>query len=155
MPEELKQLLAGLAAAASNGDAEVKIFSEAEAKEDPDFMNAIGGFANIAKRAMLTKEITDHIKDNVIEKAVMRYKAKGLPKEEMLDFVIYCAVATTMQIMEDLMSDDDDDDDDDDEDEDCDCDACSCSKPTPNPNPNPSAASARDVLADILAKKVG
>ena len=148
MPEELKQLLAGLAAAVSNGDAEVKTFSEAEAKEDPDFMNAIGGFAHIAKRAMLTKEITDHIKDDVIEKAAMFCKAKGLPKEEMLDFVIYGAVATTMQIMEDLMSDDDDD-----EDEGCDCDACS--KPTPNPNPNPSAASARDVLADILAKKVG
>lgn len=146
MPEELKQLLAGLAAAVSNGDAEVKTFSEAEAKEDPDFMNAIGGFANIAKRAMLTKEITDHIKDDVVEKAAMFCKAKGLPKEEMLDFVIYGAVATTMQIMEDLMSDDDDE-----EDEDCDCDACS--KPTPNPNP--SAASARDVLADILAKKVG
>ena len=145
MPEELKQLLAGLAAAVSNGDAEVKTFSEAEAKEDPDFMNAIGGFANIAKRAMLTKEITDHIKDDVVEKAAMFCKAKGLPKEEMLDFVIYGAVATTMQIMEDLMSDDDD------EDEGCDCDACS--KPTPNPNP--SAASARDVLADILAKKVG
>lgn len=148
MPEELKQLLAGLAAAVSNGDAEVKTFSEAEAKEDPDFMNAIGGFANIAKRAMLTKEITDHIKDDVVEKAAMFCKAKGLPKEEMLDFVIYGAVATTMQIMEDLMSDDDDDDE---EDEGCDCDACS--KPTPNPNP--SAASARDVLADILAKKVG
>lgn len=145
MPEELKQLLAGLAAAVANGDAEVKTFSEAEAKEDPDFMNAIGGFAHIAKRAMLTKEITDHIKDDVIEKAAMFCKAKGLPKEEMLDFVIYGAVATTMQIMEDLMSDDDD------EDEGCDCDACS--KPTPNPNP--SAASARDVLADILAKKVG
>lgn len=147
MPEELKQLLAGLAAAVANGDAEVKTFSEAEAKEDPDFMNAIGGFAHVAKRAMLTKEITDHIKDDVIEKAALFCKAKGLPKEEMLDFVIYGAVATTMQIMEDLMSDDDD------EDEGCDCDACSCSKPTPNPNP--SAASARDVLADILAKKVG
>ena len=146
MPEELKQLLAGLAAAVANGDAEVKTFSEAEAKEDPDFMNAIGGFAHVAKRAMLTKEITDHIKDDVIEKAAMFCKAKGLPKEEMLDFVIYGAVATTMQIIEDLMSDDDDD-------EGCGCDACT--KPTPNPNPNPSTASARDVLADILAKKVG
>ena len=40
MPEELKQLLAGLAAAVSNGDAEVKTFSEAEAKKDPDVMGA-------------------------------------------------------------------------------------------------------------------
>ena len=147
MPEELKQLLAGLAAAVSNGDAEVKTFSETEVKEDPDLMNAIGGFTSIAKRAILVKEITNHIKDDIIEKAAMFCKEKGLPKEEMIDYVIYGAVATTMHIMEDSTSDDDDDDDD------CNCDACSCSKPTPKPNP--STASARDVLADILANKIG
>ena len=145
MPEELKQLLAGLAAAVSNGEAEVKTFSEAEVKEDPDLMNAIGGFTSIAKRARLVKEITNHIKDDIIEKAAMFCKEKGLPKEEMIDYVIYGAVATTMHIIEDSTSDDDDDD--------CNCDACSCSKPTPKPNP--STASARDVLADILANKIG
>ena len=114
MPEELKQLLAGLAAAVSNGDAEVKTFSEAEAKKDPDVMGALGGLAKMAemaRHAALVRAIAEHIQDDVVEKAALYVKKENLPKEEMIDFVILGAVSETVRAMEALMSDDDDDSD--------------------------------------------
>ena len=87
MPEELKQLLAGLAAAVSNGDAEVKTFSEAEAKKDPDVMGALGGLAKMAemaRHAALVRAIAEHIQDDVVEKAALYVKKENLPKEDCI-----------------------------------------------------------------------
>lgn len=166
MPEELKQLLAGLAAAVSNGDAEVKTFSEAEAKKDPDVMGALGGLAKMAemaRHAALVKAIAEHIQDDVVEKAAMYVKKENLPKEEMIDFVILGAVSETVRAMEALMSDDDDDsDDEDDEDEEVsDHDKEMLEKLVKGTAmlngmaDSDGKKSARDELADILAKKVG
>jgi hypothetical protein len=165
MPEELKQLLAGLAAAVSNGDAEVKTFSEAEAKKDPDVMGALGGLAKMAemaRHAALVRAIAEHIQDDVIEKAALYVKKENLPKEEMIDFVILGAVSETVRAMEALMSDDDDDDDDDSEDEeisDHDKEMLEkLAKGTAMLNgmaDGDGKKSARDELAAILAKKVG
>ena len=165
MPEELKQLLAGLAAAVSNGDAEVKTFSEAEAKKDPDVMGALGGLAKMAemaRHAALVRAIAEHIQDDVVEKAALYVKKENLPKEEMIDFVILGAVSETVRAMEALMSDDDDDDDDDSEDEEVsDHDKEMLEKLVKGTAMLNGMAdgdgkkSARDELAAILAKKVG
>ena len=165
MPEELKQLLAGLAAAVSNGDAEVKTFSEAEAKKDPDVMGALGGLAKMAemaRHAALVRAIAEHIQDDVVEKAALYVKKENLPKEEMIDFVILGAVSETVRAMEALMSDDDDDNDDDSEDEEVsDHDKEMLEKLVKGTAMLNGMAdgdgkkSARDELAAILAKKVG
>lgn len=165
MPEELKQLLAGLAAAVSNGDAEVKTFSEAEAKKDPDVMGALGGLAKMAemaRHAALVRAIAEHIQDDVVEKAALYVKKENLPKEEMIDFVILGAVSETVRAMEALMSDDDDDDDDDSEDEEVsDHDKEMLEKLVKGTAmlngmaDSDGKKSARDELAAILAKKVG
>ena len=163
MPEELKQLLAGLAAAVSNGDAEVKTFSEAEAKKDPDVMGALGGLAKMAemaRHAALVRAIAEHIQDDVVEKAALYVKKENLPKEEMIDFVILGAVSETVRAMEALMSDDDDDsDDEDDEISDHDKEMLEkLVKGTAMLNgmaDSDDKKSARDELAEILAKKVG
>lgn len=163
MPEELKQLLAGLAAAVSNGDAEVKTFSEAEAKKDPDVMGALGGLAKMAemaRHAALVRAIAEHIQDDVVEKAALYVKKENLPKEEMIDFVILGAVSETVRAMEALMSDDDDDsDDEDDEVSDHDKEMLEkLVKGTAMLNgmaDSDDKKSARDELAAILAKKVG
>ena len=163
MPEELKQLLAGLAAAVSNGDAEVKTFSEAEAKKDPDVMGALGGLAKIAemaRHAELVRAIAEHIQDDVVEKAALYVKKENLPKEEMIDFVILGAVSETVRAMEALMSDDDDDSDDEDEEvSDHDKEMLEkLVKGTAMLNgmaDSDGKKSARDELAAILAKKVG
>ena len=163
MPEELKQLLAGLAAAVSNGDAEVKTFSEAEAKKDPDVMGALGGLAKMAemaRHAALVRAIAEHIQDDVVEKAALYVKKENLPKEEMIDFVILGAVSETVRAMEALMSDDDDDsDDEDDEVSDHDKEMLEkLVKGTAMLNgmaDSDDKKSARDELAEILAKKVG
>ena len=166
MPEELKQLLAGLAAAVSNGDAEVKTFSEAEAKKDPDVMGALGGLAKMAemaRHAALVRAIAEHIQDDVVEKAALYVKKENLPKEEMIDFVILGAVSETVRAMEALMSDDDDDsDDEDDEDEEVsDHDKEMLEKLVKGTAmlngmaDSDGKKSARDELAAILAKKVG
>ena len=163
MPEELKQLLAGLAAAVSNGDAEVKTFSEAEAKKDPDVMGALGGLAKMAemaRHAALVRAIAEHIQDDVVEKAALYVKKENLPKEEMIDFVILGAVSETVRAMEALMSDDDDDDDSEDEevsghDKEM---LEKLVKGTAMLNgmaDSDGKKSARDELAAILAKKVG
>ena len=163
MPEELKQLLAGLAAAVSNGDAEVKTFSEAEAKKDPDVMGALGGLAKMAemaRHAALVRAIAEHIQDDVVEKAALYVKKENLPKEEMIDFVILGAVSETVRAMEALMSDDDDDDDSEDEEvSDHDKEMLEkLVKGTAMLNgmaDSDGKKSARDELAAILAKKVG
>ena len=163
MPEELKQLLAGLAAAVSNGDAEVKTFSEAEAKKDPDVMGALGGLAKMAemaRHAALVRAIAEHIQDDVVEKAALYVKKENLPKEEMIDFVILGAVSETVRAMEALMSDDDDDSDDEDEEvSDHDKEMLEkLVKGTAMLNgmaDSDDKKSARDELAAILAKKVG
>lgn len=165
MPEELKQLLAGLAAAVSNGDAEVKTFSEAEAKKDPDVMGALGGLAKMAemaRHAALVRAIAEHIQDDVVEKAALYVKKENLPKEEMIDFVILGAVSETVRAMEALMSDDDDDSDDEDDDEEVsDHDKEMLEKLVKGTAMLNGMAdgdgkkSARDELAAILAKKVG
>lgn len=166
MPEELKQLLAGLAAAVSNGDAEVKTFSEAEAKKDPDVMGALGGLAKMAemaRHAALVRAIAEHIQDDVIEKAALYVKKENLPKEEMIDFVILGAVSETVRAMEALMSDDDDDSDDEDDEDDevSDHDKEMLEKLVKGTAmlngmaDSDSKKSARDELAAILAKKVG
>lgn len=163
MPEELKQLLAGLAAAVSNGDAEVKTFSEAEAKKDPDVMGALGGLAKMAemaRHAALVRAIAEHIQDDVVEKAALYVKKENLPKEEMIDFVILGAVSETVRAMEALMSDDDDDsDDEDDEVSDHDKEMLEkLAKGAAMLNgmaDSDDKKSARDELAAILAKKVG
>ena len=163
MPEELKQLLAGLAAAVSNGDAEVKTFSEAEAKKDPDVMGALGGLAKMAemaRHAALVRAIAEHIQDDVVEKAALYVKKENLPKEEMIDFVILGAVSETVRAMEALMSDDDDDSDDEDEEvSDHDKEMLEkLVKGTAMLNgmaDSDGKKSARDELAAILAKKVG
>lgn len=163
MPEELKQLLAGLAAAVSNGDAEVKTFSEAEAKKDPDVMGALGGLAKMAemaRHAALVRAIAEHIQDDVVEKAALYVKKENLPKEEMIDFVILGAVSETVRAMEALMSDDDDDSDDEDEEiSDHDKEMLEkLVKGTAMLNgmaDSDDKKSARDELAEILAKKVG
>lgn len=163
MPEELKQLLAGLAAAVSNGDAEVKTFSEAEAKKDPDVMGALGGLAKMAemaRHAALVRAIAEHIQDDVVEKAALYVKKENLPKEEMIDFVILGAVSETVRAMEALMSDDDDDSDDEDE-EVSDHDKEMLEKLAKGAAmlngmaDSDDKKSARDELAAILAKKVG
>lgn len=167
MPEELKQLLAGLAAAVSNGDAEVKTFSEAEAKKDPDVMGALGGLAKMAemaRHAALVRAIAEHIQDDVVEKAALYVKKENLPKEEMIDFVILGAVSETVRAMEALMSDDDDSDDEDSDSEDeevSDHDKEMLEKLVKGTAMLNGMAdgdgkkSARDELAAILAKKVG
>ena len=165
MPEELKQLLAGLAAAVSNGDAEVKTFSEAEAKKDPDVMGALGGLAKMAemaRHAALVRAIAEHIQDDVVEKAALYVKKENLPKEEMIDFVILGAVSETVRAMEALMSDDNDSDDEDDEDEEVsDHDKEMLEKLVKGTAmlngmaDSDGKKSARDELAAILAKKVG
>ena len=165
MPEELKQLLAGLAAAVSNGDAEVKTFSEVEAKKDPDVMGALGGLAKMAemaRHAALVRAIAEHIHDDVVEKAALYVKKENLPKEEMIDFVILGAVSETVRAMEALMSDDDDSDDEDDEDEEVsDHDKEMLEKLVKGTAmlngmaDSDGKKSARDELAAILAKKVG
>ena len=164
MPEELKQLLAGLAAAVSNGDAEVKTFSEAEAKKDPDVMGALGGLAKMAemaRHAALVRAIAEHIQDDVVEKAALYVKKENLPKEEMIDFVILGAVSETVRAMEALMSDDDDDDDDSEDEEVSDHDKEMLEKLVKGTAmlngmaDSDGKKSARDELAAILAKKVG
>lgn len=168
MPEELKQLLAGLAAAVSNGDAEVKTFSEAEAKKDPDVMGALGGLAKMAemaRHAALVRAIAEHIQDDVVEKAALYVKKENLPKEEMIDFVILGAVSETVRAMEALMSDDDDDSDDEDSDSEdeeiSDHDKEMLEKLAKGAAmlngmaDSDDKKSARDELAAILAKKVG
>lgn len=163
MPEELKQLLAGLAAAVSNGDAEVKTFSEAEAKKDPDVMGALGGLAKMAemaRHAALVRAIAEHIQDDVVEKAALYVKKENLPKEEMIDFVILGAVSETVRAMEALMSDDDEDSDSEDE-EISDHDKEMLEKLAKGAAmlngmaDSDDKKSARDELAAILAKKVG
>lgn len=78
-------------------------------------------FLNSMKLARISREIGETIKDHVINASKFFVEKNNLPKEELLNYVIYGAVSSTIRILWDLDNENDDEND-------CECDCCHCPK---------------------------
>lgn len=84
-------------------------------------MTMTDDFLNSMKLAMISREIGNAIKEHVIVATKFFVEKNNLPKEELLNYVIYGAVASTIRILWDSDNENDDEND-------CECDCCHCPK---------------------------
>ena len=142
MPEELKELLEGLAKAAAAGKVGI---NKVDPKDLPSgLIDALMNHARDIRRAELSQALGDSMKDAVIAAARDFVKAQNLPEEKVIDYIIYGTIANTLRFIED----DDDDDEDDCDDDNCECDCPHCN---PNPAPTNNGGAEADPTAEVVA----
>lgn len=132
MTERLKMLLAGLEKAAAEGKIMVANADDLP-KELKDVMAKIVSrledheyFKEEHKIAILSRELGDSIiSSGVIDSAKAFVEINGLPKEELLNYIIYGTIARTLRFI--IENNDDDEND-------CECDHCHSPKEPSNDN---------------------
>ena len=132
MPEELKELLEGLAKAAAEGRVHV---GKAEDLPPGLIEHLIEQSSETMQIAKMAQELGDSMKEAVVAAAHAFVDANNLPKTAFLDYVIYGAIANTLK----FVTDDDDDDDE--------CDCCHCQAPQNNVKPEAAANTCNDISA--------
>jgi hypothetical protein len=135
MPEELKELLEGLAKAAAEGRVHI---GKAEDLPPGLIEHLIEQHSETMQIAKIAQELGDSMKPAIVAAAKAFVEMQGLPEEQFLDYVIYGAIANTLK----FVTDDDDDEDDDDE-----CDCCHCQAPQNNAKPEAAANTCNDISA--------
>ena len=131
MTEGFKMLLAALEKAAAEGKIMVGNADDLP-KELKDVMAKIVSrledhehFKEEHKIAILSRELGDSISSGVIASAKAFIEINGLPKEELLNYIIYGAIANTLRFI--IENNDDDEND-------CECDHCHSPKEPSNDN---------------------
>ena len=98
-----------------------KMFEESLKNAKENMASMTDDFLNSMKLAMISREIGETIKDHIIDASKFFVEKNNLPKEELLNYVIYGAVSSTIRILWDLGNENDDEND-------CECDCCHCPK---------------------------
>lgn len=134
MPEELKNLLEGLAKAAAEGRAHV---GKAEDLPLGLLEHLLQQHSETMQMAQMAQELGDSMKEAVTAAAHDFVDSNNLPKTAFLDYVIYGAIANTLRFIAEYDEYDDDDE----------CDCCHCQAPQDNVKPEAAANACNDIAA--------